>query len=72
MTFDITDVQPVPSLICELWQTFYKIIFSLYVTQTLSYDFRKLGLYQGRSHGCARVCRCHPQWQLAHLKIDGE
>ncbi len=27
---------------------------------------------QGRSHGCARVCRCHPQWQLAHLKTDAE
>ncbi len=32
----------------------------------------ELGLYQGRSHGCARVCRCHPQWQLAHLKTDAE
>ncbi len=29
-------------------------------------------LVQGRSHGCARVCRCHPQWQLAHLKTDAE
>ncbi len=22
-----------------------------------------MSLGQGRSHGCARVCRCHPQWQ---------
>ncbi len=29
-------------------------------------------IYQGRSHRCARVCRCHPQWQLAHLKTDAE
>ncbi len=27
-----------------------------------------ININQGRSHGCARVCRCHPQWQLAHLK----
>ncbi len=33
---------------------------------------RGLTSYQGRSHGCARVCRCHPQWQLAHLKTDAE
>ncbi len=29
-------------------------------------------IYQGRSHGCARVCGCHPEWQLAHLKTDAE
>ncbi len=28
--------------------------------------------HQGRSHGCARVCGCHPEWQLAHLKTDAE
>ncbi len=38
----------------------------------LRVGFFRVGVHQGRSHGCARVCRCHPQWQLAHLKTDAE
>ncbi len=42
-------------------------------TMKYTFDyFLVLCVEQGRSHGCARVCRCHPQWQLAHLKTDAE
>ncbi len=53
-----------------------KISFTFSKSSSFSLPFSpslaSLYLFQGRSHGCARVCRCHPQWQLAHLKTNAE
>ncbi len=55
-------------LYCQKYETERRILMQNLEKIKMQFKLRD----QGRSHGCARVCRCHPQWQLAHLKTDAE
>ncbi len=51
--------------------------FSVPVVDIKTQDFNSLYIYIYKyiyiyTRGVATVCRCHPKWQLAHLKIDAE